>query len=65
MLTAAGAQVRGYAKLYNNVSDYGIGYMLFSVVVFFLFTGACMRACTHGRPKLSAEPSARTRGQIC
>ncbi|MES1913390.1 MAG: hypothetical protein MHM6MM_005575 [Cercozoa sp. M6MM] len=30
--------VRGYSRLYNNVSDYGVPYLLLSLVMFLLFT---------------------------
>jgi lathosterol oxidase len=35
------AQVHGYSKLYENVDDYGWGYLVFSIIFFFFFTGEC------------------------
>jgi len=32
-------EVRGYSRLYDNVDDYGWGYLAFSLVFFLLFTG--------------------------
>ena len=35
-------EVRGYSKLYNNVSDYGWTYMIASTVGFMVFTDFCI-----------------------
>jgi lathosterol oxidase len=32
------AEVRGYSKLYDNVEDLGISYMIFSIIFFLFFT---------------------------
>ncbi|KAH9038631.1 hypothetical protein EDB84DRAFT_1089723 [Lactarius hengduanensis] len=32
------AEVRGYSKLYDNVGDYGLAYLLFSIPFFLVFT---------------------------
>ncbi|PKI84707.1 Erg3p [Malassezia vespertilionis] len=36
------AEVRGYSRVYNNVSDYGWLYMVFSVPFFLVFTDCCI-----------------------
>ncbi|TCD66428.1 c-5 sterol desaturase [Steccherinum ochraceum] len=35
-------EVRGYSFLYDNVSDYGWGYLVFSVAFYLLFTDFCI-----------------------
>ncbi|KJE89369.1 sterol-C5-desaturase [Capsaspora owczarzaki ATCC 30864] len=36
------AEVRGYSKLYDNVDEYGWGYLAFSAVFFLFFTDMCI-----------------------
>ncbi|CEH19239.1 c5-sterol desaturase [Ceraceosorus bombacis] len=36
------AEVRGHSMLYENISDYGIAYAIFSVPFFLVFTDACI-----------------------
>lgn len=35
-------EVRGHSLLYNNISDYGLAYAIFSVPFFLVFTDACI-----------------------
>ena len=35
-------EVRGHSLLYNNISDYGLAYAIFSVPFFLIFTDACI-----------------------
>ena len=35
-------EVKGYSQLYSSISDYGLLYMTFSVILFLFFTDACI-----------------------